>query len=547
MGHTSAAPPVRRGRGSFTRHGHRIAGTAAALLAVAATACGDPMKASPGGGNPGGRPVLGQTYRPTGHMAAGDVFVHLFEWTWADIAAECETVLGPAGYHAVQISPPQEHSLEPPNYPWSERYQPVSYSIARSRSGTGAEFTDMVDRCAAAGVGIIVDAVINHMTNYPSPGVGSNGTAYTKYEYPGLYTSADFHTPCALNNYQSAGNVQDCELFSLPDLHTGRAAVRQKIADYLLMLARLGVAGFRIDAAKHIQQVELDSIFTLVNTTLAGEGRPLPYVVLEVVGNGQGEALGPRDYFGEGYASGGAADITEFTFTGVCDKFRRVGGQYIAQLNPNGPPGSQFSPTAWGMMPSDKAVTFLQNHDTQHQCGLSYRHGDVFRLANVWMLAQEYGYPSVLSSYAFECPTGNAMGPPSDASGWTLPVACAASLETATIGQWVCEHRDPYVRDMVGFRRVVAGTATGHWWDNGAHAIAFSRGDRGFVAINNETVSVAATGTTGLAPGTYCDRLTGGLAGGTCAGTAVVVDPSGAVQIDLAPRTAVAVDVTTRM
>ncbi len=51
------------------------------------------------------RPVLAQAYRPTGHMAAGDVFVHLFEWRWTDIAAECETVLGPAGFTAVQVSP----------------------------------------------------------------------------------------------------------------------------------------------------------------------------------------------------------------------------------------------------------------------------------------------------------------------------------------------------------------------------------------------------------------------------------------------------------
>jgi alpha-amylase len=404
----------------------------------------------------------------------------------------------------------------------------------------------MVTRCGTAGVGIIVDAVINHMTNYPSPGVGSNGTAYTKYEYPGLYTPSDFHTPCALNDYQSAANVQDCELFSLPDLHTGLPSVRQKIADYLLMLARLGVAGFRIDAAKHIQQVELDSILGRVNRTLAGEGRPLPYVVLEVVGNGQGEALGPRDYFGEGYASGGAADITEFTFVGVGDKFRRVGGQFIAQLNPNGTPGNRFSEVAWGLMPSDKAVVFLQNHDTQHQCGIGYRDGDVFRLANVWMLAQPYGYPSVLSSYAFSCPTGNSMGPPSDASGNTHDVTCAASFETAAIGEWVCEHRDPYIRDMVGFRRVVAGTPVGHWWDNGANAIAFSRGDRGFVAINREVTGVAATVATGLAPGTYCDRLTGGPAGGSCAGTAVVVDATGAVALTLPPLSAIAIDVTTR-
>ena len=261
----------------------------AAVLAGCDRSASAPVVVGP---PPPGRPSLAETWRASGHMAAGDVMVHLFEWKWTDIAAECETVLGPAGFKAVQISPPQEHSITP-SFDWSERYQPVSYSIARSRSGTAAEFQDMVLRCDAVGVGIIVDAVINHMTNFPSPGVGSNGTAYTKYDYPGLYTVDDFHAPCALNDYQSAANVQDCELFSLPDLNTRRGPVRQKIADYLLMLARLGVAGFRVDAAKHIQQVDLDSIFYLVNTTLAGEGRPLPYVFLEVVGNGRGEALGP--------------------------------------------------------------------------------------------------------------------------------------------------------------------------------------------------------------------------------------------------------------
>jgi alpha-amylase len=470
-------------------------------------------------------------------MAAGDVFVHLFDWKWTDIATECETVLGPAGFKAVQVSPPQEHSIVP-SHDWSERYQPVSYSVARSRSGTGTEFADMVSRCNAVGVGIIVDAVINHMTNYPSPGVGSNGTAYSKYSYPGLYSTGDFHTPCALDNYQSAANVQDCELLSLPDLNTGLASVRQKVADYLIALSRMGVAGFRIDAAKHIQQVELDSIFYLVNTTLTTEGRQRPYVYLEVVGNGQGEALGPRDYFGEAYASGGAADITEFTFVGVGDKFRGIGGQHLSQLNPNGTPGNQFSEAAWGIMPSNKAVVFLQNHDTQHQCGLSYRDGNVFRIANVWMLAQPYGYPSILSSFAFNCPAGNSMGPPSDADGWTTAVTCASSLETATIGQWVCEHRDPSILNMVAFRKVVAGTDVNHWWDDGANAIAFTRGDKGFVAINGAAAPLAVTVTTGMAPGNYTNLI---------AGDTVVVDSIGRVQVNLTAKTALAIDTATRL
>lgn len=491
------------------------------------------------------RPSLPQTYRATGHGAAGDVAVHLFDWKWPDIARECETVLGPAGAAAVQVSPPQEHSITP-SKDWSERYQPVSYSIEKSRSGTGAQFADMVNRCKAVGVGIYVDAVINHMTNSPSPGIGSNGTAYTKYEYPGLYSTADFHTPCALTNYSSAANVQDCELFGLPDLNTGSASVRQKIANYLLMLARLGVAGFRIDAAKHIQQVELDQILGLVNVALTSEGRPVPYVFLEVSA-GAGEAVRPSDYFGEGYASGGAADITEFTVVGAGNKFLGVNGEHVSQLNPTGPVGNQFSPQAWGLMPSDKAVVFLQNHDTQHQGGISYRDGQVFRLANVWLLAQPYGYPSILSSFAFNYPSGNSMGPPSDANGNTNDVTCATSLETAVIGQWVCEHRDPYILGMIGFRRVVAGTDVNSWWDDGANAIAFSRGSKGFVAINRNGTAVSASVQTGLAAGTYCDRLTGGRVGTTCRGTTATVAVNGTIALALPARTALAIDVSTRL
>jgi alpha-amylase len=403
----------------------------------------------------------------------------------------------------------------------------------------------MVNRCNAKGVGIYVDAVINHMTNSPSPGTGSNGSAYSKFVYPGLYDSTDFHWPeCTVADYTNAANVQDCELLGLPDLNTELTSVRDTIAGYLIKLARLGVAGFRIDAAKHIQQVSLDSIFRIVDATLQAEGRSIPYYFLEVIG-GSGEALGPADYYGEAYSSGGAADITEFTFTGVGDKFDGFGGQYIAQLNPNGPSGSQFSPAAWGLMPSDKAVVFLQNHDTQHNTGsgsLSYRDGGAFRVANVWMLAQPYGYPSILSAYAFNRPAENSMGPPSDGNGWTLPVACASSLETAADDQFVCEHRDPYILRMVAFRKYVAGTDQNHWWDNGRNAVAFSRGNKGFVAISREATTVTATVSTGLPSGTYCDLLTGGVSGLACAGTSVVVDSTGSVQLNLQPNTAIAID-----
>jgi alpha-amylase len=178
---------------------------------------------------------------------------------------------------------------------------------------------------------------------------------------------------------------------------------------------------------------------------------------------------------------------------------------------------------------------------------LSYRDGNVFRIANVWMLAQPYGFPSVLSSYAFACPIGNSMGPPSDAGGHTNDVTCASTFETATIGQWVCEHRDPSISSMVAFRRFVAGTDVNHWWDNGANAIAFSRGDKGFVAINGEPTLLTASVKSGLAPGVYCDLLTGGPGPAGCLGTRLVVDASGTVQVQLNPTSAVAIDVAARL
>ena len=104
------------------------------------------------------------------------VFAHLFEWPWNDIAQECENFLGPMGYQAVKVSPPQEHVNRPE---WWARYQVASYKL-HSRSGTPAEFAQMIKRCRAAGVDVYVDAIINHMTGlngcllYTSPSPRDN-------------------------------------------------------------------------------------------------------------------------------------------------------------------------------------------------------------------------------------------------------------------------------------------------------------------------------------------------------------------------------------
>lgn len=122
--------------------------------------------------------------------------VHLFEWKWNDVAAECERFLGPMGYAGVQVSPPNENAvILSPNRPWWERYQPVSYRL-ETRSGTEEEFKGMVSRCNKMGVRIYVDAVINHMTGSAVNGKGTGGSAFSggNFSYPDVgFNSTHFN------------------------------------------------------------------------------------------------------------------------------------------------------------------------------------------------------------------------------------------------------------------------------------------------------------------------------------------------------------------
>ena len=119
----------------------------------------------------------------------------MFDWPWPAIGTECTNVLGPDGYGAVQISPPEEAVvLAADGYPWWQAYQPVSYGL-NSRFGTEAQLASMISACHAAGVKVYADVVLNHMTGQVNGGVGDNGTTFPDmFDYPPLYSEADFHS-----------------------------------------------------------------------------------------------------------------------------------------------------------------------------------------------------------------------------------------------------------------------------------------------------------------------------------------------------------------
>jgi len=201
------------------------------------------------------------------------VMIHLFEWKWNDIASECERFLAPKGYAAVQISPPSEHAIiQDGNIyrPWWQSYQPDSYNLV-SRSGNEQQCRDMINRCNAVGVRIYVDAVINHMTGVCVKGSGSAGSNFDAdlRSFPSVpYGENDFNdrkcrsSSGSIENYGDIYQVRDCKMSGLTDLATGNEYVRNKIAEYLNNLIDIGVAGFRIDAAKHMWPGDLQAIFS---------------------------------------------------------------------------------------------------------------------------------------------------------------------------------------------------------------------------------------------------------------------------------------------
>ncbi|MGW3739413.1 carbohydrate-binding module family 20 domain-containing protein [Streptomyces sp. NPDC005146] len=443
-----------------------------------------------------GAAALIPTATPAQASAPGnkDVTAVMFEWKFDSVAKACTDSLGPAGYGYVQVSPPQEHIQ---GSQWWTSYQPVSYKIA-GRLGDRTAFAAMVSTCHSAGVKVVADSVINHLS--AGSGTGTGGSSYTKYNYPGLYSSFDMDDCTAqISNYQDRANVQNCELVGLADLDTGEDYVRGKIAGYLDDLRSLGVDGFRIDAAKHMPASDLANIKSRLTD-------PGVYWKQEAI-YGSGEAVSPDEYTGTG-------DVQEFRYARSLKQV--FNNENLAELKNFG--------EGWGFMSSSKAGVFVDNHDTERGGDtLNYKDGANYTLANVFMLAWPYGSPDVHSGYEW---SDKDAGPP---NGGTVN-ACYSD-------GWKCQHAWPPISSMVGFRNTARGEAVTDWWDNGGDQIAFGRGSKAYVAINHEGSSLTRTFQTSLPAGDYCDVQSG---------NGVTVNGSGQFTATLGANTAVALQVNAR-
>ncbi|XCS46701.1 type I pullulanase [Gardnerella swidsinskii] len=448
------------------------------------------------------------------------VIVTAFQQNWNSIAQECTKIYGPEGVKYVQISPSQDHIK---GKAWWTSYQPVSYKL-NSKLGTEAEFKQMIQTCKAANVGIIADAVINHMAGADNKDkVGVGGSKYDvstqTFEDAG-YKKDDFHKDTSnIEHYNIAEEVWNRRLVGLLDLDTSKPHVQQVLGKYFADLLKLGVAGFRVDAVKHISPDDMRGIkasaIRQYNESVEDSKKIHDiWWMQETIGNSSEAAqIQPSAHLNEG-------EVNEFGYSyQLKQNFK---GSLIKASKP-------LNKIQDGMVESDKAAIFVTNWDTERgNSVLTYKDGRRYALANAFMLAWPYGTPNVYSGYKFDKNDDGAPG----ATVTSVPeVTCGAN------SKWQCTQRWTSIRGMIGFYNAVQGAKVTNWQDDGDNNVAFSREKNGFLAINNSLDEKEVSYKTDLPDGEYCNVY----AAGDCSKTVKVA--KGEVKTKIGAREAVALHV----
>jgi alpha-amylase len=456
-----------------------------------------------GGGPDAGAPDLSSGDSdggpPGGNPTPAFAVVQLFDWSFQEITAELPR-LSALGYTHVHVSPP---TLSHPNPAWWARYQVVDYRVIDGPLGDENAFRAMIAAARANGIGIVADVVLNHMANlgasydltFPPPAAQQQqlyGKSYPSLTDP-LFTAADFHAAFCISDYNQPQEVRDGRICGgggdtgLPDLRetepdhtTVIPHVLSRQRDYLQKLIALGVAGFRIDALKHMEPAYIAALL---------QGLPNDLLLF-------GESLG------DATQAAWSADLTPYIQLGL--PLRYYDFPLVHTLHDALASGGDLRSLTGDLshnlkaIPDPLAVTFVVEHDIpmnpfaglfMGRCKESDRYGDPVNeaLGYAFILGRKDGIPYV---YSDRGTTGND-GVPTD------------SYRNA--------HRRCDRARMLRFHALTAGLAEAPLY-SAQQQLLFARGKKGVVAINTSTASwqSSSAGSIGaLDDGTYVDVLSG--------------------------------------
>lgn len=404
-------------------------------------------------------------------LAVGDVVLHAFNWAYGDVASRAPQIAS-AGYSAVLVAP----AYKSWGADWWERYQPLDYRVVDHPLGNRVDFEDMILALTAADVKVYADVILNHMANKAEvadlnyPGAIALGEYQASNPVPlfgnieyNFTSSADFGDAQCITNWLDVWQVQNYRLCGgggdtgLPDLVPNTWVVFQQ-QQYLTALKTMGVAGFRIDAAKHMP------IGKHINEVLTPDIMDGMHVFGEIiVGGGAGTV--EYDLFLAPYldqTSHGAYDFPHFHTMRNAFGF---GGSLTALENPEATNQA---------LDKFRAITFAITHDIPQNAGFNSLIMDPTDeyLAYAYIIGRDGGVPLVYSDNN-ESPQFNAR--------W----------------EGVCWEAE-YMTSMISFHNACQGMGMAVLLIADCHLI-FRRGSLGIVGVNkcgeDAAISVDMTST----------------------------------------------------
>jgi len=414
----------------------------------------------------------------------------MFNVPFRTIEAELPSIES-AGFGAIQVSPPELSN----GGPWWGRYQPLDYRVIDGPLGNESELKSLVEAAHQRGLRVIADLVLNHMANlganynlsYPPP------SARQRYNLAPLLSAADFHPAFCIQNYSDSNQVRQGRICGsgdsgLPDLKQESDHVVEVQRDYVTKLNSIGIDGYRIDAAKHMEMAALNRIFTpdLVANKLVF-----------------GEIIAFQSSFGrelEPYLRETRFSYEDFPLQERMRQAFAVNGSLASLSNPVAERAS---------LANDRAVTFVINHDIPNNAGMTYMIMDPSdeRLGYAYILGREGGVPRIMSDL------GRSDG--------------------LTTDRWKNAHRSPELAAMLRFHNHVLGTGQRVAWTN-ACVIVIERGAKGVLGINKCANAFHADVQLAAARGNAQDTLTGRVVG-LLASTTLDIPPRSAVMFAASP------------
>lgn len=396
-----------------------------------------------------------------------DVIFHAFDWQYADVAKQAH-MISELGYKIVLVSPPMKSFKHKDGTQWWQRYQPQDYRVIDNQLGDTNTFSNMIETLKEYDISVYADVVFNHMANesdirddldYPNQRVleeyQHNAEYYKELTMFGdlnkpLFTENDFVEAFGIEDWKDRWQVQNGRITGgsddpgLPTLRDNEHVVKQQ-QNYLRALKKLGVQGFRIDAAKHMTLGHLVKVWTkdIVEDV---------HIFGEIITDG-GIQKDEYELFLQPYLEVTKLAAYDFPlFNMVSEAFK-----------PQGDMRTLINPYSFGQALSyERAITFAVTHDIPNN--------DVFLdlvmdeesewLAYSYILGRDGGVPMVYSDL-------NTSG----------------IMNKAGQPRWQDAWKDWRMAKMIAFHNLMHGEQMQHLLGGESH-LAFARGEKGMVIIN---------------------------------------------------------------